>query len=252
MNTKMYGFHNDEFQPRIQEIYDLKLEQYDLLEQSENTMGELESNFDTLIATLEDFEDKVKERINDRIASGISAQKSLNTENTWADMAMEMKTTSTVSRIAIEEYAQSLEVNSPGKIEREYAESITEFDGWVNALLNGAVTAEGEVAALKDPELKKIAEITKVIEGIAFQTNLLALNAAVEAARAGEHGKGFAVVAEEVRNLAQRSAQHVKPATVMGFKKYLLAEFSNSSPPFSLKGDHGGFGFLSTMWELRN
>ena len=57
---------------------------------------------------------------------------------------------------------------------------------------------------------KKIAEITKVIDGIAFQTNLLALNAAVEAARAGEHGKGFAVVAEEVRNLAQRSAAAAK------------------------------------------
>ncbi len=56
----------------------------------------------------------------------------------------------------------------------------------------------------------EIAEITKVIDGIAFQTNLLALNAAVEAARAGEHGKGFAVVAEEVRNLAQRSASAAK------------------------------------------
>lgn len=53
---------------------------------------------------------------------------------------------------------------------------------------------------------KKIANITSVIDGIAFQTNILALNAAVEAARAGEQGKGFAVVAGEVRSLAQRSA----------------------------------------------
>ena len=56
----------------------------------------------------------------------------------------------------------------------------------------------------------QIADITSMIDSIAFQTNILALNAAVEAARAGEQGRGFAVVATEVRSLAQRAASAAK------------------------------------------
>ncbi len=70
------------------------------------------------------------------------------------------------------------------------------------AVVGKAIAAMGAI----EQSAKEITQIIDVIDGIAFQTNLLALNAGVEAARAGEAGKGFAVVANEVRALAQRSA----------------------------------------------
>ena len=74
------------------------------------------------------------------------------------------------------------------------------------AAMRDVVQKMGSISASS----KRIAEITGVIDTIAFQTNILALNAAVEAARAGDSGRGFAVVASEVRSLAQRSASAAK------------------------------------------
>jgi methyl-accepting chemotaxis protein len=71
------------------------------------------------------------------------------------------------------------------------------------AVVGKAVAAMGAI----EHSAREITQIIDVIDAIAFQTNLLALNAGVEAARAGEAGKGFAVVANEVRALAQRSAE---------------------------------------------
>ena len=90
-------------------------------------------------------------------------------------------------------------------------------------MLKTSISAMGRI----EDASRQIEQIIEVIDDIAFQTNLLALNAGIEAARAGDAGKGFAVVAQEVRELAQRSADAARE--IKGLINKSTQEVSNGA-----------------------
>ena len=160
------------------------------------------------IATMNERLRQIVAQVSESVANVESGARQINDGN----VALSQRTEEQAS--SLEETASSMESLAEAMFRNaEFAREASTLANVVRneagdggEVVDRAISAMGEI----NESSGKISEIITTIDGIAFQTNLLALNAAVEAARAGEQGRGFAVVANEVRSLAQRSADAAK------------------------------------------
>jgi len=185
----------------VQSIRDLRFDLTKRLDASRrDEIGELAQWFNKFIANSEKIIAKVKAIVTDvdNAANEVASEAQGLSQAT-------QETASAVEQVAstIEEITASIKNNAENAERgREKAKTMVEMASSSGRSSQELMEAMNEISSAS----KKVGDIISTVNEVAFQTNLLALNAAVEAARAGEHGKGFAVVAEEVRALAQRSA----------------------------------------------
>jgi len=157
----------------------------------------------------------------DRVISGLTAgsEQVTSASNQVAGASQQLAEGASEQAASLEETSSSLE--EMAGMTRQNADNSKQADNMAReaqqVAKKGVLSISEMSAAIGRIKVSSdaTAKIIKTIDEIAFQTNLLALNAAVEAARAGDAGRGFAVVAEEVRALAQRSAEAAKNTSAL-------------------------------------
>ncbi|WP_341703597.1 methyl-accepting chemotaxis protein [Ferrovibrio sp.] len=171
----------------------------------------MEGDFSGIFREMQTNANQTAERLSDILGQIASAAQVVHgAAGEISSGASDLASRTEQQAASLEETAASMhEITATVKQNADNARSASQLTDAArkSADSGGRITADA-VAAIGEIEnsAQQIADIVGLIDEIAFQTNLLALNASVEAARAGEAGKGFAVVAQEVRALAQRSA----------------------------------------------
>ena len=166
----------------------------------QGAFGELQTNVNQTLATLRGTMQTIRQAagtITDNSGELSSSANQLARRTEQQAAALE-ETAAALEEITTTVKTSTARANEATQMVRETKSSA----GKSGDIVRNAIDAMGRI----EQSSQKIGQIISVIDEIAFQTNLLALNAGVEAARAGEAGRGFAVVAQEVRELAQRSA----------------------------------------------
>lgn len=163
------------------------------------------NNFEQMQSILKNV-DLISKTLFDEASKVSKASETLSNETTRQSSAL------------VEISATITDVSNNTKSNSKRASEANQNANVIQELLNQGETKmkemESAMSEINDSSLE-IFKIIKTINEIAFQTNLLALNASVEAARAGKFGKGFAVVANEVKNLAERSAQSANDTNIL-------------------------------------